>query len=512
MDLTSFTPTLREFSPTMNDGNVGPLPTLTARFSTEIDSALLSRDINKYLLLVNEGTDQAMPVVYGGYENLSLHFTPASGLTAGATYLVTVYGTVPSPQGRSSNLNRSWAFKISSAGLITPQLLDPGNQTAVPPGPRLSWSAAPPPASGTIAYNLQIDKAAEFSSDTLLYNISVSGTSAIPASLPPGNTYFWRVGAQFTPPSGPSVQGPYSDPFMFYVGTGLRPNVDSQVTYSPVASFSLLGNSLTGLSNQGAWPGPFSFTFSSPVASGSLGGITFRRAPVDGYGNPYLAKPVLFTASLDDSGTVLTLLPGEIIQVNTRYTVLLSGLVSSLGLPLVAQTLSFTSRYTPLYLGVEVLRANFGHLLLDYPDDFLLFHIYRASLDVNRRASLFYAPTFYGGPSEESVRGFQVTLTWDMEKWTECETQINILKEVLRDLIKSGGNKERLADFEVEGSAQVIGYVREEINSLKAEQTEWAASFDRKRAHQRSGRKSEFYSRYRDRMDSSRFGEGRKTF
>lgn len=513
MDQTQFVPSVVQFSPTLSDSNVPPRPDIWVRFSTEIDPTTINTDVllNQVTLLIEEASATSISVTFVSYEDRVLTFRPVRDLSPGKVYQMTVLGKIPTPVGRTLQLDRTWTFQIAPSVVGTASLLTPADSTAVAVNPLFTWTSVTVSSTGLLQYLIEVDQTLEFSSiSSRGWSTLTTATSALPGpALTPGNTYFWRVTAVLTNLAG-SVWGASTDPWAFYIGTFLQPSKSTEVLYPDANGFLIKFTSfLNGLSNQSNWPS-LQFDFSTVPDSGTINTdtVSFIKRAVDG--DPTrIGGTVLYTWTL--SGTLLTIFPQEPIFQNTRYTITFRSIFSTGGVEISTTQYYFTSRYSPLYLGLEVLRANYPQFLMGYSDDFLNFHIYRSSLDVNRHYIRVFNPGWINAPSETTVRNQNVpTIAWGMERWVELDAGRRVLTEVLHDFLATSGRMRRLGNYEEENRAEVIRYLQAEIRRITQESTYWIAEFSKKRARPRTVRKDEYYPRWREGFDMSRWNRGRK--
>lgn len=508
MDLSKFLPSLESFSPTLSHTDVPVLPEIWARFTIDIDTTQVdtANELNRVFFLLEESTQRIVPLNYVSYAARTLRMAPSENLLPGETYLLTVSRILRSPEGRQMGADRSWAFKVAGVGIAAPVLDSPGDLTAWTSQPTLTWDPVTV-ATGSIDYKVEVDDTPRFHSP--LWTTVTSATSAaIGSTLPTRATYWWRVAARVTPVSGSPIWGPPSVPQAFYLGIATAASPSAPATETTTALLLSAGWE-DGLSHQSAWPN-LSLTLGSTIATGSVSDTTvwLESDPVDGYG---VSKHIPIT--LSTSGSVLTILPGEAIVFNRRYTLMIEGVQLADGRS-VSLNRYFTSQYQPFYVGTIAVRAVLGDLGADLPDDFINFHIYRASLDVNRHYLRWFTSIYYmNSPSEETVRNYFFNLTYDMERWVEIEASRRILAQTLLSKIQSAGLDRRLGDFTVNIDAQFVQALREEIKRLQGEANFWLAKFSRMRSRPKSARKAEQWPRdIAMEQDLSWKGRGRTEF
>jgi hypothetical protein len=511
MDLSRFLPSLKSFSPTLSHTDVPVLPEIVARFSTEIDTSqvLLDNDLNSVVLLISEDTARAYPVSFISYSDKTLKFAPQSNLVSGETYIVTILGSLRSPEGREMGVNRSWPFTVGDTEVPTVSLVAPADLTAYSDVPTLEWEAATV-STGTVNYLVELDETPQFLDP--LWDTTTSQTYAdIGIALPTKRTYWWRVATSVTIGSEDPVYGPPSDIWAFYLGSSISASPETQATSVSISTTTLQlvdSGFEDGDTNLLSWP-DLTLTFSEEISSGSItsGSIYLRRESVDGWPtSDYFRVP----ADIVLDGDTITLTPSEVIRNNTRYTLVVKNL-KDINDNSISFEMYFTGRYKPLYTSVMVLRADFGELLANVSDDFINFHIYKASLDVNRYYIRWYHSTVWvNGPTEEAVRNFTFIPTYDMQRWVEIEAIIRILGGILGTKITTSGKKRRLADFDIEESASSsIAGLLDLLSRLRKEADLWLIKFNRMATRPRSARKSEQWPRENMRNDMSWRDKGR---
>jgi hypothetical protein len=509
LDLATYVPAIRQFAPTQADQNVPSSPQISARFSTDINQALVDTDdsLNQYVILLEEVSGVRYPVSYLSYDQQTLTFVPQSPLRAGYRYMVTILGTIPSPAGRTMGRDRSWVFQVSTANLSPVVLVSPSDMVSVAQTPTFEWEPAAgtaPTGTSVLLYNVEVDVTPEFASvGAYGWSTQTSGTTATPsAPLASGTTFWWRVTAGYVPVTGDTAWGPVSDYNSFYLGTFVVPDRGSRVILPP-QGFDLCHSSIAnGSTNLQAWP-PLVFDFTGQIDPTSVtsGSVFLIRRQVDDEPQTY---PTPVNISCTVNGNTLTVVPTDQLFNNGRYTIYIEGLKSLAGDWSRDIKFYFTSWYFPLYVGVATVRSQFGRYLESYSDDFINFHIFRVSLDVNRYWIRAFNPGVLGGPPEQMVRGQMFTLTWAMERWTEIESCYRILKQVYLDRLTDAGRMQKLGDYAQQTESRLLDSLQTELKRLQQEANLWVAEFSRKRARVRTGRKSEFHSIWMDRYDMSR--------
>jgi len=504
VDLSSFFPAVVSFSPNSLDQFVPVRPLIEVRFNTELLASAINTDagLNQYVILVEEKTARTIPVTFVSYQNRILRFTSSQDLNPGMTYQVTILKEIQSDQGRTASANRSFAFTVSQSNIPQVVLLEPANFTSYSTIPAFSWSPVVVASTGTLLYHVQLDTNLAFNSyQTQGWETWTPATSAIPSiSLNPGQNYFWRVRAELTTSTASGV-GAWSVPFVFYLGTFLQPSPSTAQTYPKAVPLAVDDRSSIpdGLSNQPQWP-DIRIVFTSPIDPNTVS-VSLTQEYVDGWPRPG-TLPVNISWSV--TGNVLEIIPLDTIIPNSRYTIGLSpGICDTLGNQLgTYETRYFTSKYRPLYMSANVLRANFGRFLINVPDDLLNFQIYRVSLDVNREWILYYNP-LVGGPTEEQVRNLEFLLTYAMERWVECESALRILTMRYYELLEVADETKRLSDYQESHGASILQDLRNEIDSLKKQSLKWISEFSRHRARINSARKSERWPLWQRNTDYS---------
>jgi hypothetical protein len=498
MRLTDFFPAPINIEPNILTDFVSVRPTIMVQFNIELLVDLINSDqkLNQQVILVEESTDTTVPVSFIGYAQKILTFQPAQDLNPGSTYQVTILSTIQSEEGRQASANRSFVFLVSQSNIPGVTLLEPSNFTSTSTVPIFSWegvNVATTGSTGTLLYRVELDSTIAFKSTSSVgWTTLTSATSAIPGvQLAPSNHYFWRARAEFYTASG-SGAGQWSTPFVWYYGTFLQPSPSTRQSYPSAVTFSLLDNSgfQNGLSNQLAFPSMI-YTFSGSIDPNTVTSDTvyMSRESVDGW--PTSAR-FLVSLNLTVQGNSLVITTSDQIIPNSRYNLTISNTVADInGNNLVAPiSVYFTSRYTPLYMGANVLRANFGKFIINTPEDLLNFHIFRVSLDVNRNWILYYNPLI-GGPTEEQVRAQVFLLSYAMERWVEHESAARILNVRFYELLDVADSMKRLGDYQEEHGRNLLRQLEEEILQQKKLATQWIAEFSRHRARIRSTRVGE---------------------
>ena len=486
MNLSDFFPSVLFFNPDVNtDNSITTLnPVMNIVFNTEIDYTQVSTttELNKVIYLIEESTKRYIPLTFVSYSVKSLVITTSGSLNPGFFYQLTILNTLRSDQGRTATNNRSFAFQAEESDLTTPVLITPADITSITSIPMFTWSTVTNPGTGTLSYSIQVGRNLEF--NAVDWSTSTALTSAYPGiSFTVGETYYWRVRASYTSTAGSSVSA-YSDISRFYFGSSDSPSPQTQQTYEDALPFEISRQSIvTGLSNQATFPS-LSFTFNTAISSSTVSSSTllFTKESVDGYPNGNRSN-VGCTYSYSNGNKTITITPTDSIVQNSRYTInFTSDILNTDGNSLESFTTYFTSRYSPLYVGLNVIRANFGRFLIPYSDDLLNFYIFRESLNVNREF-IFYYSSWTGGPVEDQVRNFMFTLTYPMEKYVECKVSERLLTNRYYELLESGaGSQQKLGDFSIEQGYNILGELNNQIKFLRQESLKYSAEFSRHKA------------------------------
>ena len=500
MNTSSLFPTIVSFTPVITTENVTVRPQFFARFNLDMDYTQFNTDnlLNQLIFLVEENSAITTPVTFVSYNDKVLLFTPQSDLTANSTYQVTVRGEIQSADGRAMGTNRSFVFKVSSTSVGQPGLILPPNYTSVENPPLFTWTTVSS-TGGTIQYRIQLDDSIEFNSVSREgWETVVPTANATPGIvLEDSRSYFWRVRAELsTITASASSVGAWSEPYCFYLGTFLQPSPATRETYPDAVTFQIDYESFDdGSSNLGGFPSMV-YRFTTPIASGSVDGTTvyMTKEGVDGYPN---SQKNGVNISTTVNGNTLTIVPGEGMATNMRYTLTINGIQDTSGNTLLKVVRYFTSRYSPLYLGANVLRANFGQYLTTYPDDLLNFHIFRVSLDINREYILYYS-SMVGGPLEGTVRNMTFGLTYPMERWVEHESAVRILTMRFYELMEKADESKKLGDYSESHGSGILDSIQKEIATQRTMATKFISEFSRHRARTRNARKSERWPRWQD--------------
>jgi len=519
MRLTDFFPAPIYMEPNILTPYVGTQPQISVQFNIDLLVDLINSDekLNQQIILVEESTDSTIPVHFISYQNRWLTFTPVEPLNPGSSYQVTILSTIQSSQGRTATANRSFVFVVSQSEIPQVTLLEPANYTSTSTVGPFSWSAisvSTTGGTGSLMYRVELDRTVAFQSvSSVGWSTLTTATSAMPGVyLNPGQHYFWRVRGEYYTDAGSGV-GEWSDPFVWYYGTFLQPSPSTEQTYPQAVPFQINSwiGANSGLSNQSSYP-PIMLQFSSPVDPNTVNSSTVyvTRESVDGWPDSSRTYPNI---NVTASGTMLYINITDNIVTNSRYVIWLNPPLADIyGNQLVAPwSAYFTSKYSPMYLGLNVLRANFGKFLINVPDDILNFQIYRVSLDVNRNWILYYNPLI-GGPTETQVRGQVFIVGYAMERWVEHEAAVRVLTTRYYELLESVDQRKRLGDYEESQSSNLLKQLSDEIANQRKLATAWLAEFSRHRARPRTARKSSQWPVWQRSTDFSMQGMRRDSF
>jgi hypothetical protein len=496
--LNDFFPSPISFEPNILTPFVSVRPSIIIRFNIELLVDLINSDekLNQQIILVEESSDSTIGVKFINYSQKILEFEPAQDLNPGSTYQVTVLKTIQSVEGREASANRSFVFTVSQTDVPQVELLEPANFTSTSSVGPFIWnpiSVSTSGSTGTIFYRVELDDTIAFKSVASNgWSTLTTDSSAMPGvSLTPSKHYFWRVRGEFITSAGSSV-GQWSDPFVWYYGTFLQPSPSTRQTYPDAVTFQVDATSgfENGLSNQLDFPSMV-FILSGDIDPSTVTPDTvyMTRESVDGWPT---SDKFRVTLNLSVTGRTLYIYPEDPIIVNSRYTLYITTGVGDYSGNYLQETVTryFTSRYSPLYMGSNVLRANFGQFLIGIPDDILNFQIFRVSLDVNRHWILYYNPLI-GGPTEEQVRAQTFLLSYAMERWVECETAVRLLTMKYYELLDTADSMKRLGDYQEQHGVNLLRSLEDEIKRQKQMALQWISEFSRHRARVRSTRKSE---------------------
>jgi len=497
MRQNDYYPSVVGFRPNpVTDPIVQVRPQISLKFNIELLVDIINSDekINQIVILVEENSDTPVRVKYINYSQKVLTIEPEVDLNPGSAYQLTILNSIQSVEGRQATANRSFVFSVSATEIDQIDLISPANYTSSSSIPAFTWNAvAPPTGSGFLQYRVELDDTIAFKSvNSVGWSTITTSTSAIPGvSLTPSNHYFWRVRGEFITPVSSSV-GMWSDPYVWYYGTFLQPSPSTRQTYPEAVPFNLSDSSglENGLSNQLNAP-PMSFNFYSSIDPSTVTStsVYMTKEAVDGW--PSSTKyPVNIGTTVNGSNLTVTMTDG--MAPNSRYTLYITTDVADTAGNHLQKTIIryFTSRYTPLYMGANVLRANFGTHLINVPEDLLNMHIYRVSLDVNRHWILYYNPLI-GGPTEDQVRGMVFLLSYAMERWVEHESAARVLTMRYYELLDSVDSSKRLGDYQESHGYNILEDIRNQIKEQKKLAIQWVSEFSRHRARPRSVRPSE---------------------
>lgn len=503
MNLATLLPSVLEVSPTADSTGVAPRPPITVRFNLEMEaSQFASGTVNQYLVLTNASNDQPVDLELISFTGKLLTVQPAEDLTAGATYLATVLGTLKSAQGRSLGRAFTWQFTVNGVALDPPDLLAPGDNTSHTLLPALAWEAVVP-GTGTVTYEVAL--AREFGFVETLWSTETSGTLVTPGiSLSEKATYYWRVRTLYG-----GEASAWSAIRAFYLGTDLQPSPTTRVRYPEAVPFCVV--ELTpeaGTTNQSDWP-EIRVTFNTQVDAETVtaSSVILRSRPVDDA--PDRARAVLEAARTlglqqpdpqDDSSWyhTLTVTPCGSIVSNTRYELILTRDLEDVAGNRLAEEVQtyFTSTYTPLYGGFLSTYARCGGLLGQVTEDEVNHQIYRASLRANAR----YAAAVGGlteslvsgtPPSLDQVRSQAISITPALIEYVELSAAIGLLESYQYQCFQIADRRRVLADFQDQVGADLLDALAAKLKELRAELAALDATLFNRLLRPRSGVKSE---------------------
>jgi len=483
MNLSSFFPTVVGYEPNIETEEVDSLPLIEIRFSVDLDSSQINTDakLAGFIILTEEVTESTIAVEYVDYANRVLSFKPATALTEGNYYRVTVMRGIPSFDGRTMQFNHVFVFKVTANDIPAPVLMLPGNDTSHTTNPTFQWYPITYTTDQILNYHVQVDTSTGFNTigESGWETTSIACTGMPGTALTQDTSYYWRVRAELVSGSI-TYYGDWSEVRTFYLGTSLQPSLSVQQTYAEADSFHLdVGSIDDGLSHQTTFPSLW-FMFSGTVNSSTLGAVSMVRESVDGY--PSSAQTaVSITATCTDSTVTITV--NDAIVQNNKYTITFSTTLADTSGNALSEkvTTYFTSTYSPLYVAAIVLRADFGSFLVDYPDDLLNFYLYRTSLELNR-----YVLTYTDqDPSEDSIRTDAITLTAPMLRWMEHKTAAKLLTMRFYELLEDADRLRKLGDYTEQRGSAVLGAIQAARKKEEQEAQYWFSQFSLRRARPR---------------------------
>lgn len=482
--------------PKIDQTDVLQRPDLKVRFNMAVDTAYVSVDaeLNKYVILVRQDTDQAVPVTYVGWDSLQklLTFRPAADLDQGALYQVTLLKSLRNSQGRAMLQDRNWAFRVGDGDVGIPALLEPGDSTAFATAPALSWEGVVPDPVGPVTYELELAEDWEFT--TLLWSTSVTDNApeadethsvAIGVSLTANRAYYWRLRAVL--PGAEPLLGAWSETRVFWLGTAATVSPDPALSYQAPPDFQLLSATPeTGATQLADWPA-LSATFSLPLAPDTVttGTVRLLALPVDGRMD--VAEAALAgTVEADGATLNFTPDPEAAIQPNTRYLFRITRDVKSTTGDSLFETLDvlFTGPFSPLYGALRGVRVELGGFVKQLPDEELLFHLWRSSLEVNNllirqlRRSWTRAVNPLNQESLDEVIAYQAAkVTWGMTRWCELAAAVSLLESHYFDVLSEAGRQTILGPFAHKVEVELLEELRAAIKEKKRELDQLAAQF-----------------------------------
>lgn len=478
MNLSSFFPTIVDYIPNIETEEVDSIPLIQVRFSVELDKSAINSDetLANYVVLTEEGTEQTVALTFVDYSKRILSFKPATALTEGNYYRVTILRGVPSFDGRTMQFNHTFTFKVTANDIPAPTLVFPGNNTAHTTNPTFIWAPISYETDQVLNYHIQVDSNTSFTTVAANgWETVSSACSGLPASaLTQDTSYFWRVRAELV--SGDiTFYGDWSKVRTFYLGTTEQPSKSVRQTYAEAAPFHLSASSIDdGLSNQSSFPN-LRFVFSSNIDASTVSAVTFTKESVDGY--PSLEKTAVdFSTTITNS--VLDISINETIVQNYKYTITFDTTLTNTNGDALPEKVSiyFTSKYSPLYVAPIVLRANFGAFLINYPDDLLNFYLYRTSIELNR-----YVLSADSNPTEDSLRTEVASVTAPMLRWVEHQTAAKLLTMRYYELLEDADSSRRLGDFQEQRGANILEELRAARKKEEQEALYWFSQFSLRR-------------------------------
>lgn len=484
------------------DTDVVTQPTIQVKFNILVDENLVNTNValNQYVTLVKLSGDEVVQVEYSSWNasTRQLEFTPATALSPGAIYQITIRKELKSAQGRRMEEDKVWTFEVSSLPVEKVTLRTPGDSTAHPNQPTLEWNGVWF-ASGSVTYDVNVNTNWLFTPpvtwETSVSTSTTGGirTSSIAAVLDGDTTYYWRVRARTT-----AVTGEWSTTRAFYIGGTNQASPDSDFAYEEDTDFKLLETFPSrGDTHQTSWP-TISGTFSqnllpSTVTSGSSGTFYVLATSVDGR---LSSSPTYIDGAIVLQNNVATFVPSVAIAQNTRYTVYFkAGIGSTSGYVLDdTETIYFTGEYKPMYGGLIEVRSLLGDMAAYLNDDEIAYHLWRAGLYVNELIYTSIHRIRLSATLDDLV-DYQVVggTTLGMVRISELYAAIRIMENYYATTLTEAGKAGALATFQFETKADILKYLADRIKKLKEELSGIEASFLLAAVHPQIGRKSQYF-------------------
>lgn len=428
--------TIISTTPSANQYNISCSPTILVEFSVDVaeDSVVQER------ILVTRLSDKTILNIDNiSVVNSVVSFTivpdqdptPMEELLQDSPYQVTILAGIESVLGDTTALNYSWVFYTGTSTQLTkPSISTPSTNSYVETL-SFSWNTI----TDTVSYTLEISTDRIFSNPTV-YTIYAPETTFVPEEDLAIGTYFARVRAE-----GVTVSS-WSDIIVFSyqvtVDTNSDPAIPGDLWISIINSFRLLSVSPEHSSaNKDISKVVFTFSNTLPakedimwpvVESSPLYGITLGT--ISGTWDRETDTTISYSASFDD---------------NTTYTITFDNLFADSNDRLLDEPIIywFTTKLTPLYAYPRQLRTSkIGKLITNIPDDVLYYHLYRASMEVNR---ITLGTTASIADMSKSLASSAITP--NIIKQTLLWAMIFIIEELLLDSAARGIEKKTLGDF-----------------------------------------------------------------
>lgn len=462
MDLTQlYYPQVVAFSPTTVSTGVGTLPNIVIDFSVPMDETQFT-DLSSVLTLtrISNGSTIGLTLVEYDTDSFTLTVTPSANLVVGENYQVRVSSLIKSSSDRTMESDMVWYFTPDTPEVVPPELVYPEDQSSYETIPALIWSTV----ASADSYLYQVGISRLFNTESLI--VGTSETSATSATLNPSlftteREYYWRVCSVTS-----TASGDWSDFRTFYYGVITASDIHSSLSdpYSSVFRVTSVRPTSGTRSNLTTWP-TIRITFSSAPATATVTSSTvwIEYEPVDD--NPAIDSGTL-DGELSISGSSVTFTPSGDIQQNTKYTIYVSGVEDANSVLVQDYEYSFTGSYYPLYARAGILRNEYGSLLNVYTDDFLNYHLFRASIMCNKAASGYS----YDADYEDFITQ-PTTVTHNMIKYTVLYGAYSILQIRYFELLESADLRRQLGDFTIEQKATALAEIEKALREIKKELT-----------------------------------------
>jgi mRNA-degrading endonuclease toxin of MazEF toxin-antitoxin module len=494
-------PELVYSSPINGQTDVQLSTTITLDWSTDIDLSQVTdaNTLAQKIVLLNELTNAIVPLTYTSYTARSrrLVLTPSTALAGSTNYRLLVRAGFKDSAGRKTLQEYALVFKTLAAGFSPVTLLEPADGSVFTSTPyTFTWTASIP-TTGTIA-GLGYD--VSFFEDGL--SVGTFTTAATSLILTTGSyetvlgsvlgrSFSWQVtartgvGVTGTPVyAAPSAQRSihFSSPTVAADPSSARSYVwdDKYATIPMYVDAVTPENLATNLNTYGT----MTLLFSQPIATGTAGSylsITRKdQLPRNDIPNSYLEFDV--SGSWTFSGRTATFTLGETGYNNTRYTIkALPGLTATNGQVLEKLfTSSFSSKYSPYYVDIRMIKAKLRSEANTMPDDLINYYIFLKSLEANTlyNAWLLQLPTqaaYADTLTETYIRTNTNLRGHGVLRWVEAATLYEIYSSILVDEIRNVGRKRRLGDYEESLSSSFLEGIKDAQKKALDEMEYWKA-------------------------------------